>query len=92
MTRASYKNKEVIVDILTNSFRENKSVNYIKQDKRRETRLRQLMAYSFEVSYMFGEIFMSDDRSACALIVLPDKKKTTPRSILLDLQLILKCT
>jgi hypothetical protein len=92
MTRANYKDKALIIDILTNSFAENKSVNYIiKQDVRRIERIRNLMDYSFEVCYMFGDIFLSDDRKGCALIVFPDKKKTTLKSILLDIKLIFSC-
>lgn len=34
---------------------------------------------------------MYDDKKACALILFPDKKKTTLKSILLDAKLILSC-
>ncbi len=89
MIRANYNDKERIVDILTGSFQENKSVNYIiKQDGKRVNRIRNLMTYSFEVCYKFGDVFLSDDRKGCALIVLPDKKKTTLRSLLLDVRLV----
>lgn len=89
MIRADYKDKELIVDILTNSFNDNKSVNYIiKQDDKRLQRIRNLMDYSFEVCYEFGEVFLSNDKTGCALIVLPEKKKTTLKSILLDIKLI----
>lgn len=92
MIRANYKDKERIIDILTSSFKENKSVNYIiKEDGKRVDRIRNLMDYSFEVCFMFGEVFLSDDRKGCALIVLPDKKKTTLKSILLDIKLIFSC-
>jgi len=40
---------------------------------------------------MFGDVLLSDDKSGCALIVLPDKKKTSLKSILLDLKLIFSC-
>jgi GNAT superfamily N-acetyltransferase len=93
MIRAEYNDKALIIDILTNSFQDNKSVNYIiKQDGKRIERIRNLMDYSFEVCYMFGDVFLSDDRKACALIVLPEKKKTTLKAIMLDLKLILSCT
>ena len=36
---------------------------------------------------MFGHVFLSDDKNGCALILLPDKKKTTFKSILLDAKL-----
>ncbi len=92
MIRGEYKDKNRIVDILTRSFDDNKSVNYIiKQDKKRVQRIKKLMDYSFEVCHMFGDVFLSDDKKACALIVLPDKKKTNLKSILLDLKLIISC-
>lgn len=93
MIRAEYRDKELIVDILTSSFEDNKSVNYIiKQDGKRIARIRNLMDYSFEVCFMFGDVFLSDDRKGCALIVLPDKKKATLKAIVLDIKLILTCT
>jgi len=93
MFRAEYKDKERIVDILTESFNDNKSVNYIiKKGKKRSQRIRKLMEYSFDVCYLFGEIFLTDDKKGCALILLPDKKKSNLKSILLDIKLILTCT
>lgn len=92
MVRAVYQDKKKIVDILTSSFDDNKSVNYvINQDKKRVQRIRSLMDYSFEVCYRFGDVFLSDDKNGCALIVLPDKKKTNLKSILLDIKLITSC-
>lgn len=92
MRKAEYSDKNLIVDILTDSFETNQSVNYIvKQDKKRLKRIRSLMDYSFEICYSFGEVFLSEDKSACALILFPDKKKTTLKSILLDIKLILSC-
>ena len=89
MIRANYTDRDRVVDILTRSFNDNKSVNYvIKQDAKRVERIRKLMEYSFDVCFMFGDIFLSDDKTGCALIVLPDKKKTTLKSILMDLKLI----
>ena len=91
MEKANYMDKSLIVDILTKSFEDNLSVNYIiKQDRKRERRIRALMDYSFEVCYLFGDVFLSNDKKACALIVYPDKKKTTLKSVWLDLALILR--
>ena len=90
MKKAAYNDKSLVVDILTQSFENNQSVNYIvKQDKNRVERISALMDYSFEVCYLFGDVFLSDDNRACALILYPDKKKTTLKSILLDARLIL---
>lgn len=92
MRQAKYEEKNVIVDILTQSFESNQSVNYIiPQDKKRIKRIRALMDYSFEVCHSFGDVFISDDNNACGLILYPDKKKTTLKSILLDFKLIIQC-
>ncbi len=90
MIKAGSKDKKLIIDILTRSFDTNKSTNYIvKQDNKRVRRLAALMDYSFEMCHRFGEVYLSDDKKGCALILYPDKKSTLP-SILLDLKLILR--
>lgn len=92
MYRATQKDKELIVNILLTSFADNKSVNYIvKQDGKRNERLKKLFEYSFDICYSFGEILLSDDKKGCALIVMPDKKKITLKSMLLDARLIVFC-
>jgi GNAT superfamily N-acetyltransferase len=92
MKKAEYDEKELIVGILTRSFEGNQSVNYIiKQDNNRLKRINALMSYSFEICYLFGDVFLSEDKTACALILYPDRKRTTVKSILLDLELITKC-
>jgi ribosomal protein S18 acetylase RimI-like enzyme len=92
MRKASNSEKVLIVDILTQSFESNQSVNYVvKQDNKRIRRIRALMDYSFEVCNLFGDVFISDDKKACALIMYPDKKMTSLKSILLDIKLITQC-
>jgi GNAT superfamily N-acetyltransferase len=92
LIKAEYTDKNLIVNILTGSFDDNKSVNYIiRQDKKRIERIKNLMEYSFDMCYFFGEVFLSDDKGGCALILLPDKKKTNLKSILLDIKLIISC-
>ncbi|SDW51203.1 Acetyltransferase (GNAT) family protein [Hydrobacter penzbergensis] len=92
MKNAKRNDKALVVEILAKSFESNQSVNYIlRQGKKREQRIRALMDYSFEVCYLFGEVFLSNDNKACALVVYSDKKKTTLKSVLLDLKLIFQC-
>jgi len=92
MTKANYDDKNLIVDILSESFKNNKSVNYMAKDGQNKfERIRYLMDYSFEVCYQFGEVYISDDRTAAALVLYPEKKKTNFSSILLDVKLILNC-
>jgi ribosomal protein S18 acetylase RimI-like enzyme len=91
--RATLNDKELVADILTRSFVDNKSVNYIiKQDEKKEQRLKRLMEYSFDICNLFGDVFISDDRKACALVVIPDRKKVTLKTILLDAKMALSVT
>lgn len=90
MIRASRNNKTQVIQILTKSFEDNQSVNYIvKQDSKRIERIRALMDYSFEVCFMFGEVYLSDDQKGCALVLYPDQKRFSIKSTLLDVQLLL---
>jgi ribosomal protein S18 acetylase RimI-like enzyme len=92
MKNAVRGDKKLIVDILTDSFKDNKSVNYIlKQDSRRLHRIKGLMEYSFEICLAFGQVLLSDDKKACALVVYPDKKKTSLKSVWLDAKLAFSC-
>ncbi|NML22939.1 GNAT family N-acetyltransferase [Pseudoflavitalea sp. G-6-1-2] len=88
MLKAGKQHKAAVVDILTGSFLNNRSVNYVvKQDAKKNERIRDLMAYSFDVCFASGEVFMSDCGRGCALVLYPDKKRTTLRSIGWDLNL-----
>ena len=88
MRKALSSQKSLIVDILSKSFDDNNSVNYVvKQDDIRQKRIRGLMDYSFNVCDAFGEVWISDNQEACALVLLPDKKKTTLNAVLWDAKL-----
>ncbi|MGN6417174.1 MAG: GNAT family N-acetyltransferase [Pseudobacter sp.] len=88
MIKAEKKDKQKVTDILTDSFFDNRSVNYvIPQDQRKREKIEKLMAYSFDVCHAFGEVYLSDCRRACALVLYPEKKRTTLQSIWWDLQL-----
>jgi len=92
MIKARHDDKKLVVEILSTSFDDNKSVNYvIKQDRERRQRISKLMGYSFEFCSLFGQVYLSDDKKACALTVFPDRKKTSIKSILLDLKLAFSC-
>ena len=49
------------------------------------------MEYSYDVCNLFGEIFLTEDKKGCVLLVLPDKKKTIIKSILLDAKFAFTC-
>lgn len=93
MIKASVKDKVIIVDMLTAAFVGNKSVLYIvKKDIKVLQRIRKLMSYSFDKCLRSGDVFLSDDKNACALFLLPGKKKTCFDSIYADLKLIFTVT
>ena len=92
MIKATKTDKALVINILTDSFRENKSVQYIIQkSNHKERAIRYLMDYSFEMCMCFGDVFLSEDNSGCVLVLYPERKKTTPYTIWLDLTLCLKC-
>lgn len=90
MKKASVNDRALVVDLLAQSFEDNPSVNYIvRQDDKRIARIRALMAYSFDVCSLFGDVWLADDRKSCALVLYPDQKRTTFKAIWLDVKLIL---
>ncbi|EHQ24678.1 GNAT family N-acetyltransferase [Mucilaginibacter paludis] len=89
MIKAQITDKDAVVRLLTQAFEDNQSVNYIvRNGARRTERIMALMDYSFEMCSLFGEVWLSDDRKACALLLYPQNKKTTLSAILLDVKLI----
>lgn len=86
------QHKSIILDILCNSFDQNQSVNYVvKQDEKRNDRLRILMDYSLYKGLISGEVYLNEAKTACAILIDPAKKKTTLKSVLWDLKLMFKC-
>jgi ribosomal protein S18 acetylase RimI-like enzyme len=89
MIKATKLDKSTVVRILSRSFQDNKSVNYIvRQDHKRCTRLDKLMEYSFLTCMDFGEVFLSHDRLCCALVLFPERKRTTFTTIWRDISLV----
>lgn len=91
MVEATHQDKELVVKILAQSFHDNLSVNYlIPQDSKRVQRIKELMAYSFDICRLWGKVWLTEDKRACALVIFPDLKRTTLPSLLLMGRLILK--
>lgn len=88
MIRGTANDKATVIDILSESFESNKSVSYVvKQDNKKDQRVRALMAYSFDRCLEFGHVWLNESKSGCALILDPAKEKLTIRSIMRDLRL-----
>lgn len=89
MREALNTDKQLVIDILSSSFEENKSINFVvKQDAKRKKRIQTLMEYSFFVGQEFGKVFISDDENSCAILI--HNKKDTLKSIVWDLKLVFK--
>ncbi len=83
------KDKQRIVDIIVDSFDDNKSTNYIiKQDANRKQRLRRLVEYSVFQGEKFGKLFISDDKNGACIVLFPWSKKITLSSLLWDFRLV----
>lgn len=88
MKRADLNQKSLVADILSMAFDDNKSVNYVvNQNGNRQERIRGLMEYSRDVCGAFGQVWISEDAEACALVLHPDKKRSTLNSLLWDAKL-----
>jgi len=90
--KATSLDKQIIIDILSQSFDQNQSVNFVvKQDRKRKNRIRLLIEYSFFIGLNFGEVFISDDETTCCILLLPEKKKTTLSSVFWEIKLLFRC-
>lgn len=84
--------KNTVVEILSKAFDDNQSINFIvKQDEKRQRRIRQLMSYCFEICLVKGRILVAEDNKSCALLLSPESKIGLLKSIILDLRLAFQC-
>ncbi len=95
MIKASIKDKKLVEDILISAFEPNmddSSINLIVGNgDKRVKKMRILMGYLFEISMLFGEVFIADNKKGCLLIKYSEKEKVTLKTIKLDLYLAIKC-
>ena len=90
MKKAQPEDRNLIIQILASSFEDNQSVNYIIRQNNKKLRIRSLMEYSIDTCLLFGDVWVSDDKTACALVLYPHLKKTSLKSIWLDFKLAIK--
>lgn len=89
MIKAQHSDREHVVFILSQAFKDNQSVNYIVgSNGYKISRIYALMEYSFDMCFHFGKVYLSDNRMACALLLPPKSKRTNLRSVWLDVKLI----
>tara|TARA_B100002049_G_scaffold215633_1_gene181085 strand:- start:2998 stop:3597 length:600 start_codon:yes stop_codon:yes gene_type:complete len=80
-----FNEKDLVIDILSSSFKENKSVNLVVGGDK--DKIPALMSYSYEMAKSNGKIFISEDRRAVALILFPKLKKFSFKTLYEDLKL-----
>ncbi len=91
-TRLSPFQREQIIKILCESFEDNKSVNFVvKQDHKKDKRLKLLMRYSLFMGEHFGHIYLNKEENACAILLDSRLKSTNLQSIGWDIRLVLSC-
>lgn len=87
MRAATKIDKKVVIQILSEAFENNMSVNCVVKGSRGR---KALMNYAFETCLRWGKVYVSDDNNAAALVLLPHLKKFSLYALYLDLVLVLK--
>lgn len=85
MKKAVSENYTKINHILTKAFVNNKSVNFVLKQKN-EKYISRLMDYSLYMGKKFGDIFLNEKETACAILIDHKKKKTTLRTLIRDIK------
>jgi GNAT superfamily N-acetyltransferase len=93
MIKADKNHKEKVIEILSDCFETNKSVNWIvKQDSKRKERIRYLMEYSFEACMENGQIYLTHDLTGVIICSNSDDKLPILQEAYLTVQYVLKVT
>lgn len=90
MRRAKFEDKNVVVDILTKSFKNDPHINFLIGKSKSKNKLRVIMEYIFEESFSKGEIYINDENTAAALWNTTTKEKFTWRFICRNLSFLFK--
>ncbi|WP_408031481.1 GNAT family N-acetyltransferase [Tenacibaculum xiamenense] len=70
MKKTTIKDINRITDILTDAFKENKSIiNVTRKGKKQDTRIRKLMRFFSLNTFCNGDVFITDDANGCLLML-----------------------
>lgn len=93
MIKADKIHKEKVIEILSECFETNKTVNWIvKQDSKRKERIRHLMDYSFEACIETGQIFLTEDLTGVIICSNSEDKLPILEEAYLTIQFVWKVT
>jgi ribosomal protein S18 acetylase RimI-like enzyme len=91
MITADKTHKERVIEILSECFDGNKTVNYIvKQDEKRKERVRELIDYSFDACVESGQIYLTNDQNAVIICSLSVDKLPILEEAFLTLKFVFK--
>jgi len=90
MRKAKLEDKNVVIDIMTRSLKNDPHFNFLLEKSRNKNKLRIIMEYLFEESYNKGEIYLNDENTATALWSIKKKEKLTGKCIYRNLSFLLR--
>ncbi|HET7733491.1 MAG TPA: GNAT family N-acetyltransferase [Paludibacter sp.] len=90
MKRAKFEDKDVVVGILTKSFKDDPHINFLLEKSKNKNKLRIIMKYVFDESFNKGEIYLNEDNTAVALWNTTKKEKLSWRYIYRNLSFLLQ--
>lgn len=80
-----------IKEILYRSFKRNKYINFlIGNDEKNEKRFSDLLDYSIDKAYLNGCVYYDEEKQSTALLINHSKSRSSVKSTLLDIKLIIK--
>ncbi|QZT37964.1 GNAT family N-acetyltransferase [Halosquirtibacter xylanolyticus] len=74
MILGTKEDRKLILKILSLAFIENPSTLFVLKRGKKERRIKDLIDYSFNIGIHKGNIFISDDHKACAIVIDSQKK------------------
>jgi ribosomal protein S18 acetylase RimI-like enzyme len=89
--KASYKDKQKVIEILAKSFFKNKTIVHLFGKTRyKPERAIALLDYIFELCFKYGEVWLNEEKTTCAVVIYPDKKKYGLFHFWQDVKLVFK--
>ena len=83
MRKATKNDIPKLVEILTESFKDDKTVNYVLKNTKS---MPELFHYSIAKGFLFGDVWIKNDQTACAILIDPVKKGFTLQSLWIDIK------
>jgi len=91
MITADKTHKQRVIEMLSECFDGNKTVNYIiKQDEKRKERVKNLIDYSFDACVDSGQIYLTNDNNAVIICSLSVDKLPILEEAFLTLRFVFK--